>query len=68
VTYCEFVVFVKVQVKIIPSVCSAYEIPRFCEEFSMEEEHVLYLTKKEHGVVQRKLVWGLFHAEKCRPL
>lgn len=48
--------------------CSAYDIPRFCAEFTMEEELVLYLTKKEHGCCPKEACLGLFLAEKYKPL
>jgi len=59
---------VKLQVERKPSVCSDYKVPRFCAEFSMEEEHVLTSQEKGMRVVQMKLVWGLFHTEKYRLL
>jgi hypothetical protein len=39
-TIYEFLEFVKLQVEKKSSMCSDYKIPRFCAEFSMEEEHL----------------------------
>jgi len=55
----EFLVFVKLRVERKPSVCSDCKIPRFCAEFSMEEEHVLYPARKGHEGCPKEFCLGI---------
>lgn len=58
-TIYEFLDCVKLQVERKPSMCSDYKIPRFCAEFSMEEEHVLYFPRKGNEGCPKEACLGI---------
>jgi len=64
----EFLVFVKLQWKENPLYVQTIRYPDFVQNFPWKRSMFYTSQRKGMRVVQRKLVWVLFHAEKYRPL